>query len=115
MCLTDLKRRLNNFTQFSQNYHTVFTKARYNIDNETRGNTSKTIRQPKGQEDKQMAKVFYSVELESNSYMDDIINGTLEECREWCKEHRYTNADGRIAEITDDGDPLVTAFYEIED
>ncbi|UWG05763.1 MAG: hypothetical protein [Bacteriophage sp.] len=64
---------------------------------------------------KQMAKVFYSVELESNSYMDDIINGTLEECREWCKNHGYSNADGRIAEITDDGDPLVTAFYEIED
>ena len=62
-----------------------------------------------------MAKVFYSVELESNSYMDDIINGTLDECREWCKNHGYTNADGRIAEITDDGDPLVTAFYEIED
>ena len=62
-----------------------------------------------------MAKVFYSVELESNSYMDDIINGTLEECKEWCKKYRYTNADGRIAEITDDGDPLVTAFYEIED
>lgn len=59
-----------------------------------------------------MAKnIFYSVELEVNSYMDDIINGTLEECR----EHRYTNADGRIAEITEDGDPLVTAFYDIED
>lgn len=61
-----------------------------------------------------MAKIFYSVELEANSYMDDIINGTLEECREWCKKRRYTNADGRIAEITDDGDPLVTAFYDIE-
>lgn len=63
-----------------------------------------------------MAKnIFYSVELEVNSYMDDIINGTLVECREWCREHRYTNADGRIAEITEDGDPLVTAFYDIED
>ena len=62
-----------------------------------------------------MSKVFYSVELESNSYMDDLINGTLEECREWCKKHGYTNADGRIAEITDDGDPLVTGFYDIED
>lgn len=76
------------FTYFSQNYHTVFTKVRYNIDNETRGNTSKH---------------------------NDIINGTLDECREWCKNHGYSNADGRIAEITDDGDPLVTAFYEIED
>lgn len=62
-----------------------------------------------------MAKVFYSVELESNSYMDDLINGTLEECREWCKNNGYSNADGRIAEITEDGDPLVTAFYDIED
>lgn len=62
-----------------------------------------------------MTNVYYSVELESNSYMDDIINGTLEECREWCKEHKYTNADGRIAQITDDGDPMVTAFYDIED
>jgi len=26
------------FTHFSQNYHIVFTKVRYNIDNETRGN-----------------------------------------------------------------------------
>jgi hypothetical protein len=61
-----------------------------------------------------MAKIFYSVELEVNSYMDDIINGTLEECREWCKDHHYTNADGGIAEITDDGDPLVTAYFDIE-
>ena len=61
-----------------------------------------------------MEKVFYSVEREANSYMDDDINGTLEECREWCKEHGYTNADGRIAEIVDFGDPLVTAFYDIE-
>ena len=29
------------FTKISQNYHTVFTKARYNIDNETRDNISK--------------------------------------------------------------------------
>lgn len=62
-----------------------------------------------------MEKIFYSVELKSNSYMDDIINGTLEECRDWCKNHGYTNADGLIAEITDDGDALVTAFYDIED
>ena len=47
--------------------------------------------------------------------MDDIINGTLEECREWCKDHGYTNEDGRIAEYLDDGDPLVTAFHTIED
>ena len=62
-----------------------------------------------------MTKVFYSVELEANCYMDDIITGTLEECREWCKDHGYTNEDGRIAEYLDDGDPMVTAFYDIED
>ena len=77
--------------------------------------TSQNPTTAQGQEEKQMAKVFYSVERESNSFMDDDYNGTLEECREWCKKHGYTNADGRIAEITDDGDPLVTAFYDIED
>ena len=62
-----------------------------------------------------MTKVFYSVELEANCYMDYIITGTLEECREWCKDHGYTNEDGRIAEYLDDGDPLVTAFHTIEE
>ena len=60
-------------------------------------------------------KTFYSIELEANCYMDDIITGTLEECREWCKDHGYTNEDGRIAEYLDDGDPLVTAFHDIEE
>ena len=60
-------------------------------------------------------RTFYSVELEANSYMDDIITGTLAECRAWCKDHGYTNEDGRIAEYLDDGDPLVTAFYDNED
>ena len=79
----------------------------YYIDNETKG-TAKAVKVRK-------MKTFYSVELEANCYMDDIINGTLEECREWCKEHGYTNEDGRIAEYLDDGDPLVTAFFDIEE
>ena len=79
----------------------------YYIDNETKG-TAKAVKVRK-------MKTFYSVELEANSYMDDIITGTLEECREWCKDHGYTNEDGRIAEYLDDGDPLVTAFYDIEE
>jgi hypothetical protein len=37
------------FTKRSQNYHTVFTKGVYYIDNETRGEKHiKTLRQPKG-------------------------------------------------------------------
>ena len=36
------------FTHFSQNYYTVFTKVRYNIANETRGNISKHNDSPKG-------------------------------------------------------------------
>ena len=79
----------------------------YYIDNETKG-TAKAVKVRK-------MKTFYSVELKANSYMDDIITGTLEECREWCKHHGYTNEDGRIAEYLDDGDPLVTAFFDIEE
>lgn len=60
-----------------------------------------------------MAKIFYSVELEANSYMDDIIKAHLRSAKSVAKKHRYTNADGRIAEITDDGDPLVTAFTRL--
>ena len=78
----------------------------YYIDNETKG-TAKAVKVRK-------MKTFYSVEIEANSYMDDIITGTLAECREWCKNHGYTNEDGRIVEYLDDGDPLVTAFYDIE-
>lgn len=61
-------------------------------------------------------RTFYSVELESNSYMDDLfLADTIEECRNYCREHEYTDNDGRIAEIFDDGDPLVTAFYTISE
>ena len=30
-----------------------------------------------------MMTTTYSVELEANAYMDDLFNGTLEECREY--------------------------------
>ena len=55
-------------------------------------------------------KIYYSVEIEQNSYEDDLFNGTFEECVEYVTEHEYTAEDNdvRIAEITDDGDPLVT-------
>lgn len=55
-------------------------------------------------------KIFYSVQIEQNSYEDDLFNGTFEECVEYIAEHEYTVEDNdvRIAEITDDGDPLVT-------
>lgn len=55
-------------------------------------------------------KIYYSVEIEQNSYEDDLFNGTFEECVEYIAEHEYTVEDNdvRIAEITDDGDPLVT-------
>ena len=55
-------------------------------------------------------KIYYSVQIEQNSYEDDLFNGTFEECVEYIAEHEYTVEDNdvRIAEITDDGDPLVT-------
>ena len=50
----------------------------YYIDNETRGAKLLNTITAERQEEKTM-KTFYSVELEANCYMDDIINGTLEE------------------------------------
>lgn len=63
-----------------------------------------------------MAKTIYSVELQANSYMDDIfVSEDIDECRAYCKKHEFTDEDGRIAEILDDGDPLVVAFHEISE
>lgn len=55
-------------------------------------------------------KIYYSVEIEQSSYEDDLFNGTFEECVKYITDHGYTAEDNdvRIAEITDDGDPLVT-------
>ena len=47
--------------------------------------------------------------------MRTFISENLEDCRRYCAENGYTNEDGRITEYLDDGDPLVTAFYYIED
>ena len=33
-----------------------------------------------------MAKTLFSVELESNSWCDDTLNGTLDECKSYIKE-----------------------------
>ena len=61
-------------------------------------------------------KTFYSVELEALMYNDDtFISENLEDCRRYCAENGYTDEDARIAEYLDDGDPLVTAFHNIED
>ena len=61
-------------------------------------------------------RTFYSVEPEATMYNDDtIISENLEDCRRYCTENVYTDENARIAEYLDDGDPLITAFHNIED
>ena len=54
-------------------------------------------------------KTFYSVEIEQNSYEDDLFNGTFEECVEYINEREYTREenDVRIAHVVEDGDHIV--------
>lgn len=65
-----------------------------------------------GREDKMR---IWSVELETNSWNNDIFNGTFEECVEYCRENDYT-IDGihaRLAEIEVDEDGCWTYCYDI--
>ena len=58
---------------------------------------------------------IWSVELEANSWNNDIFNGTLEECAEYRRENDYT-IDGihaRLAEIEVDEDGCWTYCYDI--
>lgn len=57
----------------------------------------------------------YSVEIEQNSYMDDLFNGTYEECVEYIAESGYSREenDVRIAKIAVDEDECVVETLEI--
>lgn len=57
----------------------------------------------------------YSVETEWGSYMDDLFNGSFEECVEYIKEHGYTREedDVRIAKILLDDDGTVAECLDI--
>ena len=66
-----------------------------------------------------MMKTTYSVELEANAYMDDLFNGTLEECREYIANN-YTaeeiaEENVRIAKILVDEYGCVAECLDIID
>lgn len=57
----------------------------------------------------------WSVEKESNSWMDDTFNGTFEECAQYCKSHNLevNGEEARLAEVEIDEDGCVTYCYDI--
>ena len=57
----------------------------------------------------------YSVQIEENSYDDDLFNGTFEECVDYINRQGYTREenDVRIAEIEVDDRGTVTYTYDI--
>lgn len=57
----------------------------------------------------------YSVQIEGNSYDDDLFNGTFEECVDYIDQQGYTREenDVRIAEIEVDDKGTVTYTYDI--
>lgn len=57
----------------------------------------------------------YSVQIEENSYDDDLFNGTFEECVDYIDQQGYTREenDVRIAEIEVDDKGTVTYTYDI--
>ena len=57
----------------------------------------------------------YSVQIEENSYDDDLFNGTFEECVDDINRQGYTREenDVRIAEIEVDDKGTVTYTYDI--
>ena len=74
------------FTKRSQNYHTVFIKRVYYIDNETRGNTSKNNDKPTGQEENEMYKKIYVLDGEGGYFASN----EEEMCKIYCNEHGIT-------------------------
>ena len=57
----------------------------------------------------------YSVQIEENSYNDDLFNGTFNECVDYIKKNGYTREenDARIAEIEVDENGTVTFTHDI--
>lgn len=58
---------------------------------------------------------IYSVEIEQNSYMDDLFNGTYDECVDYIEKNEYTREenDVRIAKIAIDEDGCVAETLDI--
>lgn len=56
----------------------------------------------------------WSVELEANSWNDDLFNGTFDECVDYCKNNDYKidGITGRIAKVLLDGN-CVSEVLEI--
>lgn len=80
-----------------------------------RTNPKQTITAERQEENKMTTRETYSVEIEQNSYMDDLFNGTYEECVEYIAESGYSREenDVRIAKIAVDEDECVVETLEI--
>ena len=59
-------------------------------------------------------KETWSVELEANSWSDDLFNGTFDECVDYCKNNDYKidGITGRLAKVLLDGN-CVSEVLEI--
>ena len=53
----------------------------------------------------------YSVQLESNTWMDDTFNGSLEDCLHYCITNRYI-AGTRIAQVEIESDDTVSFTHD---
>lgn len=60
-------------------------------------------------------KTLWSVELEANSWEDDLFNGTFDECVKYCEEYDYTidGKEARLVKILVDEDGCVLEALEI--
>lgn len=60
---------------------------------------------------------MWSVELEANSWDDDLFNGTFEECVQYCKDNDY-KIDGiecRLAEIEVEDNCVIYAYQIVNE
>lgn len=62
-------------------------------------------------------KKMWSVQTESNSWNDDLFNGTYNQCVKYCKEHDYKidGSECRLAEIVIDKRGCVVDTLRIVD
>lgn len=60
-------------------------------------------------------EIVWSVELESNSWDDDLFNGTFEECVKYCEERDYKidGEEARLAKLQLDESRYVVECLEI--
>lgn len=59
----------------------------------------------------------WSVELEANSWSDDLFNGSFDECVEYCKKNNYKidGKEGRLAKILLDGNCVLEVLEICEE